>query len=86
MSTSENATEKDKTYTRSRLIILFDGFESLALSLVHECRYRNDFVMSDIDVNLAVLNDLDRKNILVDINIEFHGSVITRTCKSLPKF
>ena len=77
MSTLERKEgAEDKTYTRDGLIIfLFNGFESLGC--------RNDFVMNDVNVNLIVLNDLDRVNKLVAINLELHELAINRMCRSL---
>lgn len=79
---ASQATVKDKTYTRGGLIFifLFDDFVGLALSLVYEPGCRNDFVMSEINVNLVVLN---RENNLVDIDIELYGIVINRMWASL---
>lgn len=75
---------EDKTYARDTIFLfLFDGFESLGISLVDECR--NGLVMNDVDVNLAVLNDLDRVNNLVGINFGFHLLVVNRMCKGLQR-
>ena len=73
----ENATVKDKTYAIGSLILIFffDSFKSL----VDQGGYRNDLVMGDVNVNLVVLNGLDRKNNLV-------GIFISRMSNSLQRF
>jgi hypothetical protein len=77
-ASEENAVAKGKTYTRDCLVFLFDCFETLG--------YRNDFVTNDVNANLVVLNDLDRRNNLVDIDFELHDFVINRKCQSLQRY
>ena len=59
----------------SKIETLF-GCLILILFFSDECR--SDFVVNDANINLVVLNDLDRGNNLVDIDVEFYDRTLQR--------